>query len=263
MASILDQHWNELGEKFGRRPVWLPGTPMHLGDIGILRTRGWEKVSDLQSVGINFLREPVGAKTAYSYSSSRGVEVTVRSGVDADAPMKGVAKGNAALGIKFSRAAAFVLMADDAEVERIASLEVVDRAVLAAFQSNAWRPEWIYISEVVMGAPSLTVISATADGEAVVDLAGGLRPGATELGRVGAKVGFGYKKDLAASFVTADKSAVMWRGHYVRNPLLGGPTIKERGGRGEHSSRDEAPIEPVVSIEEVEYLSDVLRDEKS
>jgi hypothetical protein len=60
MASILDAYWNEISHRFTRHPVWLPGTPMDLGDIGILRDSGWEKVTDLTGIGISFSREPDG-----------------------------------------------------------------------------------------------------------------------------------------------------------------------------------------------------------
>lgn len=262
MASILDQYWDELSGRFSRRPVWLPGTPMGLGDIGVLRKSGWEKVADLESIGIKFSREPVGTETAYSYSSAGGAEITVRAGIDADGPAIGVVKGNASLGIKFHRPAAFVLMAEDVEVERIRNLQDVDRAVLDAYHGNSWKKNWIYISEIATGEPALTVISATADGEAIVDLGGTLQAGATELGRVHARVGFGYKKDLAASFVTPHRSAVMWRGHYIRDLLVGKAVIKVRGEQDLESGPVDVPIGQTALAEEVEYLSDVLPGEE-
>jgi hypothetical protein len=262
VPSILDDYWNELGERFTRRPVWLPGTPMDLGDIGILRKGGWEKVADLESIGIRFSREPAGPKTAYSYSSAKGAEITVRAKAETSGPMLGVAKGNSALGIKFSRRAAFVLMVEEARVERIANLQDVDRAVLDAYRASAWQGKWIYVSEVVAGAPALTVISATAEGEAVVDLGAAPLAGATELGHVQAGAGFGYKKDLAASFLTTRKSAVMWRGHYVRDPLVGNPAIRERGDWGRSREPSDVPAGLPALVEELVYLSDVLSEEE-
>jgi hypothetical protein len=256
MTSILDQYWNEMRGKFSRLPVWLPGTSMDLGDVGVLREQGWEKATDLGSIGISFSRDSSAAMTTYSYSSAGGAEITTRLAAQAGPAVTGIAEGNAALNIRFRRPAAFVLMADDVEVRRIGNLQLVDRAVLEAYQDHGWESEWVYVSEVAIGAPALTVVAASAEGEATVDLGIAPQVGGTGLGRAHAELGFGHRKDLAASFVTTERSALMWRGHYVRDPLFRKASIEERGP---DETPGGAPSVPTTAwVGEIRYLSDAL-----
>jgi len=256
MRTILEQYWNEVTARLGRLPVWLPGTPMKLGDVGRLGDRGWEKATDLRSMGIGFSSEAGGSRTAYTYSSADGVEITARLAAQASPELTGIVNGNAALGIKFSRPAASVLMADAVEVQRIANLESVDRAVLEAYRQKSWKREWAFISEVATGRPVLSVVAATAQGEATVDLGAEVQPAGTLLGRAQASLRFGFRKDLAASFATNEESAVMWRGHRVHDPLFRNARLVERG-----PAPGEGPSGDHVWVGEVEYLSDALPDD--
>jgi hypothetical protein len=256
MTTVLEQYWNEVTAKLGRLPVWLPGTPMNLGDVGRLGEKGWEKATDLRSMGIKFSSEAGGSGTSYSYSSAGGVEITPRLEAQASPEFTGIANGNAALGIKFSRAAACVLMADAVEVRRVANLDLVDQAVLDAYRRKSWKRDWVFVSEVAIGGPVLSIVAATAQGEATIDLGAGVQPGGTPLGRVHAGLRFGFTKDVAASFATTKESAVMWRGHYVHDPLFRKAGLVEKG-----PASDDQPSGAPIWVGEVEYLSDALPDD--
>lgn len=245
MASIRDMYWHEVRSRFSRLPVWLPGTAMSLGDVGTLTSTGWVRVTSLDELGIGFSAGPPGTPSSVSYSSHDGVEIS-GSGLAAGF---GLPAGSAAeLTLRFGRAGAFVLLAEELIVTGMAGLYAVDAAVLGGFLRGEWQPGWTYVSEVAVAARSVTAVGGSAQASATV-----------RLGAAGAEggVGFSVMKDLAASFATAGPATVMWRGRYVHDPLLRRARMAERGVTPIGVAPGGAAPEEPASLCEVEYPSDI------
>jgi hypothetical protein len=244
MPSIRDMYWHELRIRFRRLPVWLPGTSMSLGDVGVLTDAGWTKVTSLAELGVPFTTGQPGTPSSVTYSSHDGAEV---SG-SALAGGLGLPPGTAAeLSLRFGRAGAFVLIADDLVVSSIDGLAGVDAAVLRSFQQGEWQSGWTYVSEVAVAAKSVTAVGGGAQASATV-----------RVGTAGADAGlrFTYMKDLAASFATAEPATVMWRGRYVQDLLLRRARMGERG----ITTRSAEPVveaDEFASVCDVEYPSDI------
>jgi hypothetical protein len=255
MPSIRDRFWHEFRGAFDRLPVWLPGTHMALGDVGAFDKRGWTRMTSLQSLNIDFATDSDSARVTYSYSSPGGVEITTKLSADPGAALAGIADGNAGLRISFSRAAAFVLIADSARVHRIADLADVDQRVLQAYSDNVWQPDWTFISEIVVGQPSLLAVAADSSAEATVDLGATLQAGSTILGRADSEFSFGHKRHIEGGFATSAPSTIMWRGRYVRDPRFGRTRARERGPE---SGPIRDPEDPgTAQICDVKYPSDI------
>jgi hypothetical protein len=213
MTGPVDSLWHEIRNRFERLPVWLPGTPMQLGDIGVFGRSGWSKQSSLAGQGIGFSADVDGVPVTYDYSSNDGTQVDLRAAASLDPTPQAVAGGNLGLQVEFSREGAFLLRAGAVRVSRIADLAELDRQILGRHERRSWPPEWIVVSEVAEGGPSITLISGGKQGRAVVDL------GVTAAGAGGDLIGMGCRLEaassLAASFVSATRTALLWRGRCV------------------------------------------------
>ncbi|MEU0007174.1 hypothetical protein ABZ079_23560 [Streptomyces sp. NPDC006314] len=255
-SSLPDAFWHEIRERCNRLPVWLPGTPMALGDVGAFPSHNWTKFTTLENLTIEAKPDTVGVEGDIEYASSDGVTQSVgltRSGVTTVAVE---AQGD--VSYTFTRKGAFVLRTRDATVHRLADLDAVERRVLDLHQQGKWQPDWVVVTEVLVGGPSLVLVSAGRTGEATVRLRGqaaidpttavALRPSFTVESRQG----------LAASFASTAPTPLMWRGYRVHDPLFRKAKFSEQRGT-EKSEKGPAPAytSPSAYWAEIEYPEDL------
>lgn len=229
MKSIYKDFWHETRGRFDRLPVWLPGTSIALGDVGLAEPNGWVPLTSLRDLGIPFTAGPVGTAVDYAYNSSDGAEVSVGATIDGGLASTAPARGNAELRFRFCRAAAFALMASAVRVHRLNSIAEIDAKILMAYRRGSWPPRWTVVTEIAIGGPVIVVVSGSANCAASVDLGASMTDGTVNLARAGVGLGFGYQRNVAASFVSRDAAPVLWRGRYLRTRLLRSATIDNRG----------------------------------
>ena len=265
MNSLVSSLWHEVSSRFQRLPVWLPGTPMDLGDVGVFEESGWVKHTTLDALGIAFSADTDGQPVSYDYSSQDGAEVNMRLSVAGVPALAAVVAGNMGMHIRFARPGAFVLKARSVTVRRIAELAAVDRQILDRYREKRWESGWVLVSEVARGGPSITIVSGSNRGEAVVDLGAGVGGGAGPL--IGAGFGVASGNGLAASFISPTEATLLWRGRRVYDRWLRQPRVVDRGeglredevldyevraGRGAGTGREQPP-----EVIEIEYPQDL------
>ncbi|SCL29917.1 hypothetical protein GA0070624_3975 [Micromonospora rhizosphaerae] len=258
MKTLLSDLWHETRGGFDRLPVWLPGTSMRLGDIGVFGDGGWTTHTTLSALGIPFSVGPVGVPTSFDYASSDGAEVRSWVGANGE-PLPGMVSGNAGLRIRFSRAGAFVLKAGAVRTRQIVELDTLDGLLVQRYQRGDWRREWVLVTEVAQGGPVLILVSASADGEAVVDLGVKAVAAGAPLAGGGTGVSVGSSRGLAATFTSQRQTTVLWRGRCVQDRWWqDGPRIEATRGREDGPGMvgpSATAAEPTVI--EVEYPEDL------
>lgn len=266
MKRLVNDLWDETRGAFDRLPVWLPGTRMDLGDVGVFGDTGWVKQTTLAALGITQTTEPAGAPTDYTYVSSDGAEVSGGVNASVDPAFTGIPVGNAGLRVRFSRAGAFVLHADRVAVRRIGNLQEVDERILAAYQGGAWKRQWVLVSEVARAAAVLVIVSAGREGEAVVDLGVNLDGLGQPLASAGTALRIATRKGIAASFASSTGAAVLWQGRQVRDrwwrsaPEVRG-TEPQRGTTAVPGPASGGQDRVGAEVVEIEHLADLDADQ--
>ncbi|MFC7549333.1 hypothetical protein [Plantactinospora sp. GCM10030261] len=257
MKALVTSLWHETRGQFERLPVWLPGTPMGLGDVGELGDGGWIRQTTLAELGVSVRTRRSTEPVDYDYSSSHGAEVSTTVAAGTDPALAGVVSGNAALRVRFTRPGAFVLRAASVRIHRIVNLAEVEERILEMFDAGRWRREWVLVSEVARGGPTLTLVSNGTDGEAVVDL-GVTGAAGVPLAQARAGLRISRERGLAAKFVGAGESAVLWRGRRVRDPWFGVPRVADRGDQEDvQQTEDRGRLNRyMLDIEHPEDLAD-------
>lgn len=260
MTSLLTSLWHETRGRFDRLPVWLPGARMELGDVGVFDDGGWVKHTTLDALGIPFTPDLPGVPTGYDYASHDGAQVSTWLAADGDPTVSGIAQGNAGLRIRFSRAGAFVLKADEVTVQSLANLADVDRRILARHRAGKWERGWVLVSEVARGGPAITVVSGSSDGEAFVDLGVTAAAAGQPLAAAGAGIALGTRRGLAGYFVSPTETTLLWRGRCVRDPWWSSKTSMTDRGDQIH---EELPVDGMdLHVVEIEHLEDVPTDDR-
>ncbi|MDX3611292.1 hypothetical protein [Streptomyces europaeiscabiei] len=255
--DIPDSFWNEVRGPKNRLPVWLPGTPMELGDVGRFTTSGWTKFTTLADLNVQFTAAPEGTEGDFEYASSDGVRRDrALSPVKADA---GVASARGDVTYRFEREGAFVMRATAATVHRMDRLLDVEEAVLELYRRKKWRRDWVLVTEVVVSGPSLVLVSAGGQAEVTVRVKGSTTalPGVASASAA-AHFEVEERTNMAAAFHGPQRTAVLWRGFHVVDPLFRKPEFAERGEEDQRTGGQPdlaASQEPYC--EEVSHLDDI------
>ncbi|MGW1800088.1 CHAT domain-containing protein [Streptomyces sp. NPDC001984] len=76
-TAIHERYTKEIYDGLGYFAVWMPNSPVSLGDVGVLRGRRFHRMTSLAELGVAFDTVGPGAPMVHSYSSSGDVEVAV------------------------------------------------------------------------------------------------------------------------------------------------------------------------------------------
>jgi hypothetical protein len=254
VTSIMAEYTRRSRKKFGLFPVWLPGTPMDLGDVGTLTEGGWTRLTGLTELGIDFDTRAGDAPAEYNLNSQ--VTMSTTGSVSAEAPLSSLVAAGVALTIDFHEAGSFVFLAEAGTVHRIDNLHAVDQQILAKFRDSAWHREWVVITEIVRAAPSLICVTQNAGVSLSIDLVA-----ETSVAGVGAagQAGKGLKRDdgFVGIGVTKDMTTVLWRGRYVNKRVLRAASVRERGQAGDEQAAWTRPPTTAPQDSDDLYVADI------
>lgn len=229
MPSIPKTFWREIRGKYDRLPVWLPGTPITIGDVGHLSPGRWTKKTTLEELGITMTPDEDGVPVDHDYSSARGVTIDIQLSGETNAGIAGLQAGEAGFSVTFTRSGACVFKAAQVRVSRIGNLHKVEQAILDLYAADQWQPDWTYVTETAQGGPACILVAEHAAATAVVNLGLDLPAGTASLASAKAGLSLARNTDLSAGFVTAEPTVVLWSGRYIRDPLFHTPRSKDRG----------------------------------
>jgi hypothetical protein len=239
-------YWHEIRAKFKRLPVWLPATPIALGDVGLLSPSKWTKETTLTKLGITVKRGQKGVPTDHDYSSAHGVTIDTQLSGESSA-IAGLQPGEAGFFATFSRSGACVFKVAQVRVRGIDNLHEVEQAILALHAAGKWKPDWTYVTETAQGGPACVLVAAHATASAVVSFGLDLPTGTASLVSAKAGLRLGPRKDLSAGFVTTKPTTVLWSGRYVRDPLFRTPRGEDRGEPITSTTTESPRIAPIES----------------
>ncbi len=238
--STFKEFWDEFQERFSRAPVWLPGTSMRLGEIGIIDRRGYIGLTSLAKHGITFEEQPSDAKPEYymssKYASSKDIGLTG----SLSEPTGAVGQVSAGMQMTFSADRAFVVRAAHVRGVKIANVldveaEIRRRHAIKPF----WGKDWIYVQEVVTAGPCIMVVSEASGAQTTVK-ASGSGPGFSgfaQLFTAGAALQLSGEVSSVQQIVTAERAPFMWRGRWLRGALR--KKFVDRGPWDDEATDDE------------------------
>ena len=220
--STFNEFWDEFQERFSRAPVWLPGTSMRLGEIGIIDRRGYLGLTSLAKLGITFEEQPSDAKPEYymssKYASSKDTGLTG----SISEPTGGIGQVEAGMQMTFSADKAFVIRAAHVRGVKIANVLEVETEIRRRQKAGPfWEKDWIYVQEVVTAQPCIMVVSEGSDAQATVKATGSGAgfSGFAQLFKAGATLQLSGEVSSIQQIVTAERVPFMWRGRWLRGAL--------------------------------------------
>lgn len=230
-------------DHFGRLPVWLPGTPVSVGDIGVITDGHWRKVGRIENKGVTLAVESGTAQTSYELTTSAGVQVGLN--LDGAIEMDGVGKGNAGISFTFDREGTFAFLAMACTIDHTSSLLELQQTLTNLALRGAWDASHIVVTSTVAAERVISAVSGSTNGKANLDLGVSADHTATVpvlLAQAGAKAVFGWTRDMAATFVTSTPSVVMFDAWQIKQSIIRGPKMTPVTGSETRYSDSYFPI---------------------
>jgi len=235
--GTFDDFWGAFQERFSRAPVWLPGTPMALGDIGVIDRRGYIHIARLSDFGISFEEESVPVESEYSVTSACARTEDFGGKAEASDPSGALSSAEVGMRVSFSAAGGFVVRAMKVQGSRIPNvLSVEERIRRKNAEKLFWHREWIYVQEVVFAEPCIVIVSAASGAHATVraSINAGLNSFVQLLG-AGSALSLSEQSSIDQYVATPTRTPFMWRGRWQRGLLR--QSFRDRGLGDEHEVR--------------------------
>jgi hypothetical protein len=234
IMSTFGEFWDEFQARFSRAPVWLPGTSMSVGDIGIIDHRGYLRVAKLADFDIDFEEQPSDAKSEYFVWSQHAKVKEIQGTGAALDPTGIVGQVEASMHMSFAAARSFVVRAAHVQGRQIPDVRKVESEISRRQAINPfWQKEWIYIQEVITAQPCIMVVSEASGAEAAVKATGsgpGLS-GFAQLFEAGTSLQLSGEASNVQQIVTRDRAPLMWRGRWLRGLIRKNWTSRGRGAK--------------------------------
>ncbi len=154
--SIQRIYTDELAKNFGYYATWMPGTPIKLGQIGVLDKNVFMPISALENFKIAYAILRDRNKIDFKYSSAGAVTVRQKaSGETLDGTKLGEA--DAGLIIEFTKSNAIYFNVKGALNHYIADKLSLGETILDLYQMGNWKKEWVVITQII-DADSATIL---------------------------------------------------------------------------------------------------------
>jgi hypothetical protein len=228
MTAAYRQYTEEMHRRFGYLATWLPNSKVELGDVGLLRRDRFERITDLERLGIPFTSGGIGNPADYEYMSADSVEAAFKSDTKLSVPQVGVTP-EAVLAITFGRANAVVFVAHGCTTETIEDLDEVGRRILSMDRNGKWERDHVVVTELVRAASATILISsgAQASAELAVRARGGIST--LSLGEAAADVRLISSSGIGTKIIAAMEVSPLFRASGVQTRLLRGKRFETKG----------------------------------
>ena len=233
----FDDFWGAFQERFSRAPVWLPGTPMALGDVGVIDRRGYLRIARLSDFGISFEEDSVSVESEYSVTSACATTEDFDAKASGSDPSGALSSAEAGMRVSFSAGGGFVVRAMKVLGSRIPNVLSVEEQIRRKQAEKAfWNREWIYVQEVVSAEPCIMIVSNASGAHATVraSINAGLNS-FVQLLAAGSALSLSEQSSIDQYIATQTRTPFMWRGRWLRGRLKKkffdrGPEDEDEGG---------------------------------
>ena len=159
MKGPREQYTDDLKKKFGYYATWHPGTPLQLGDIGILSDNVFNRIGNVKKHGIDFEIRKDDTYEDLEYSTKGSVSITAKFAGTAAPQGSTLATVDAGMIIEFGNSNAIYFKAGKTKTNLIENVIQLGQEILRLFEEGKWNKKWVVITELVEAESATVLIS--------------------------------------------------------------------------------------------------------
>ena len=171
--STYKTYLRALNDKYGYRATWSPGTPLKIGDVGVINRDGvFNPVGTLESMGITGVQvRPGSTLESINFNSSSGVSIALKASGQAAPAGSHLTEAEAGFSISFSKESAIVLRASDPKEEIILTGSISEQ-ILEKYANGEWDKDHVVITSLVTAQATTVIISGESGGQIDISASG-------------------------------------------------------------------------------------------
>ena len=220
------KYTNELYKQFKYLATWLPGTPMELGDIGVLNGKEYTKLANLADLGIKFDIENDDSKADIEHSSKGSVSLTTKASGTASPEGSSLGEIDAGITVNFSKENAILFKANGTTNPAIQNQIILGDAILKLYKEGKWDKDWVVITELVKATSATILISSSKSGKIELKAKGSAKAGSLDIADVDAGLELSYSKDLATKIIAEKGLTPPFKASKVKTRIFKSPIFK-------------------------------------
>ncbi len=181
MSGPASQYAYELYTKFGYRATWLPGTPLKLGDVGVINDHVFTRLAGLNDLGIQWKERSDPSAEDLFYQSTSGITMAFKLAGEPVPAGSGLLEAKAGVSITFERQAAVIFAAKGCRVPSIENQIAVGEEIKKLYKAGKWDRQYYVVTEVVNAETFTALVSESGGGKLELIAEGALPQGAVGL----------------------------------------------------------------------------------
>lgn len=220
------KYTRELKEQFNYLATWLPGTPIELGDIGILKNFQFTKISNLIELGIAFEIVTDETKSDIEHSSSGAVSITTKAS-GAVAP-HGSTLGDldAGITVEFSKENAILFKANGTTSPCIKNQIALGKTIIELYKQGKWDKDWSVITEKVDSESATILISSSSASKVELKAKGKIESAKLDIADAGLGFELTFSKDLSTKIIAEDSITPLFKACKVSSRIFAPPVFR-------------------------------------
>lgn len=256
--STYKKYARELRDAFGYWANWLPGTPLALGDVGLLKGNVFTRISNLQELGIAFDVQQDPTKSEIEYSSEGAISITTKASGTVAPQGSALGEVDAGITVKFSKENAVYIKANGTSSPSIIDQISLGKTLIEHYKQGKWDMNWVVVTEVMNAESATVLISSSSDSKIEVKAKGKVEAAKLDIADAGLGFELMFSKDLSTRIIT-QALVPLFRAAKIKRKfwIVGPPIIKSMATEMHHESRiDLMTPEMATKNEELLYFGD-------
>lgn len=225
------KYTRELRQQFGYLATWLPGVPLALGDIGILKRNTFTKISNLSNFDIDFKIEKDPTKSDLEYTSKGAVSITTKASGTVAPQGSVLGEVDAGITVEFSKDKAILFKANGTSSPIIEDQILLGRKILSLYKKGQWDKDWVVITELVQADSASILISSSSTGKIELKATGELKTANMDIADADLGLELSFSRDLSTKIIAENSLTPLFRAMQVKGRLLGPPYFAQKAIR--------------------------------
>jgi hypothetical protein len=209
--STVGQYTKELYKQFHYYATWLPGTPVELGSIGVMKNKEFTKLSHLRNEGIEFGIDADTTKTDMDYASEKAI--TVKPKISGNMPVAGsvLSQVDAGFTVEFSRENSVLFKAKGSVSHSISNQIKLGQEIRKRIKEGRWEKNWVVISELVVADSTTILVSSSSKGKIELKAKANIGAAKLDIADAGLQLEVAFSRDLHTQMIAEQGATLLFK----------------------------------------------------
>lgn len=233
MIGPKEQYIKEIKEKFGYLATWLPGSPLSLGDIGVLNDNSFSRLGSVKdkSFGINFNEILDESEDDLEYSSKGQVTITNKISGNISNGASSLLNTDVGIIVDFGRENSVYFKSIKSRVNLISDSISLGEDILKLYHAGKWNKNWVVITELVKVESSTILISNSQNARIELKANANINSKVIDIADSKFEFGVNFSKGLETKIISANGLTPLFKARGIKSRIFLPPTFIDKGIR--------------------------------